>query len=88
MLRRGLLDKRQLELARGKVQDGAGILESAVSLGFVDEEAALRAIAEEVGLDYIDLSETDVDLSLLKNFPTKLIQNNLFIYGFNIFVLR
>ena len=73
MLRRGLLDKRQLELARGKVQDGTGILDSAVALGFVDEEAALRAIAEEVGLDYIDLNETDVDLSLLKNFPTKLI---------------
>jgi type II secretion system protein E len=73
MLRRGLLDKRQLELAKGKVQDGVGVLDSAVALGFVDEEAALRAIAEEVGLDYIDLNETDVDLSLLKNFPTKLI---------------
>lgn len=73
LIRRGLLDKRQLELARGKVQDGVSLLDSAVALGFVQEEAALRAIAEEVGLDFIDLDATDVDLSLLKNFPTKLI---------------
>jgi type II secretion system protein E len=73
LIRRGLLDKRQLELARGKVQDGVSLLDSSVALGFVNEEAALRAIAEELGLDFIDLAETDVDLTLLKNFPTKLI---------------
>ena len=73
LIRRGLLDKRQMEMARTKVQDGVSLLDSAVAMGFVQEEAALRAIAEEVGLDFIDLSETDVDLSLLKNFPTKLI---------------
>lgn len=73
LIRRGLLDKRQLDLARAKVQDGVSLLDSAVALGFVQEEAALRAIAEEVGLDFIDLGEADVDLSLLKNFPTKLI---------------
>lgn len=73
MLRRGLLDRRQLEVARGKVQEGVSVLDSAVSLGFVDEEAALRAIADEVGLDYVDLDQTDIDLSLLQNFPTKLI---------------
>ena len=73
LLSRGLLDKRQLDMARTKVQDGASVLDTAVALGFVNEEAALRAIASEVGLDYVDLSEADIDLALLKNFPTKLI---------------
>ena len=73
LIQRGLLDKRQLDLARSKVQDGVTLLDSAVSLGFVNEEAALRAIADEVGLEFIDLDATEVDLSLLKNFPTKLI---------------
>jgi general secretion pathway protein E/type IV pilus assembly protein PilB len=52
-------------LARSKVQDGVSLLDSAVSLGFVNEEAALRAIADEVGLEFIDLDETVVELSLL-----------------------
>ena len=73
LIRRGLLDKRQLDLARAKVTEGATLLDSAVNLGLVDEEAALRAIADEVGLDFIDLESTDIDFSLLKNFPSKLI---------------
>jgi general secretion pathway protein E/type IV pilus assembly protein PilB len=73
LLRRGLLDARQLELARSAQTDGLRIDQVAVDLGFVSEEAALRALAEEIGLDYIDLAETPVDLSLLKNFPQRFI---------------
>ncbi|MFY7970122.1 MAG: GspE/PulE family protein, partial [Pirellulaceae bacterium] len=32
-----------------------------------------QALAEEVGLDYVDLRQIDVDLELLKQFPQKLI---------------
>ena len=42
-------------------------------MGFVKEEAALRALGEEVGLEFVDLAETEVDLSLLKKFPAKFI---------------
>jgi general secretion pathway protein E/type IV pilus assembly protein PilB len=72
LLQRGLLDVKQLELSRAG-QDGASLVDSAVEKGFVKEEEALRALAEEVGLEYIDLADTDVDLSLLKSFPNKLI---------------
>ena len=68
LLRRGLLDERQLEIAR-RSNDDASLMDTAVEMGFVSEEEALRALGEEVGLDYIDLAETDVDLSLLKSFP-------------------
>ena len=68
LLRRGLLNRRQLEESRQKKQDGASLVDAAIELGFVDEEPALRALAEEVGLDYIDLSSADIDLSLLKDF--------------------
>ncbi|MCA9227080.1 MAG: type II/IV secretion system protein, partial [Planctomycetales bacterium] len=73
LIRRGLLDAKQLATARNSNSDGATLVDSAVELGFVDEEAALRALGEEVGLDYVDLRETDVDLSLLGSFPQKLI---------------
>ena len=67
----GLLDDRQLSMSR--VQNQEDIVEAAIELGFVTEEAALRALGDAVGLDYVDLSETEVDLSLLSSFPNKLI---------------
>ena len=73
LVRRGLLNDHQLSQSRVHNQDGGTLVDAAVGLGFVSEEAALRAVGEEVGIDYIDLSETEVDLSLLTNFPNKLI---------------
>ena len=71
--KRGLLDGRQLALARQAQSDGQRLDQVAVEMGFVTEEAALTAIGDEMGLDFIDLSEARVDLSLLKDFSTRLI---------------
>ena len=53
--------------------NGGGIIESVVQKGFVKEEVALKAIADEFGIDYIDLREANIDLELLNSFPQKLI---------------
>jgi general secretion pathway protein E/type IV pilus assembly protein PilB len=73
LLRRGLLEQRQLDQARQR--NAATVLEAAVELGFVREDEALRAVGAEVGLDFVDLrdSSVEVDLSLLADFPQKLI---------------
>jgi MshEN domain len=71
--RRGLISDSQLNQLRQANGDGASLIEKAVALGYVREEAALRALAEEVGLEYVDLRDTEVDLSLLQDFPHKLI---------------
>jgi general secretion pathway protein E/type IV pilus assembly protein PilB len=73
LLKKGLLDRRQLELARSAQAEGTRVDQAAVQLGFLTEEAALRALGEEVGLDFINLDEADVDLSLLQKFPQKYI---------------
>jgi general secretion pathway protein E/type IV pilus assembly protein PilB len=73
LLRRGLLDERQLKLSRQAQEDGGCVVDAAVDLGFLGEEEALKALGEEVGLDFVDLSETEIDLGLLKTFPQKLI---------------
>ncbi|MFO0903631.1 MAG: ATPase, T2SS/T4P/T4SS family [Pirellulales bacterium] len=73
LLRRGLLNTQQLETARSTGGDGSRLVELAVEKGFVSEEDALRAIGDEVGLDFIDLPQADPDLSLLKIFPHRLI---------------
>ena len=79
--RRGLLSDEQLKQSRSS--DATSVVQAAISLGYVDERDALKALAEEVGLDYVDLRATDIDLSALEGFPQKLIyRQSLFPIGF------
>lgn len=73
LFKRGLLDERQLELARQANGDGRRLDQVAVEMGLVSEEAALAAIGEEVGLEFIDLANAEIDLSLLRDFSPRLI---------------
>ena len=76
LLRRGLLNRGQLEQTKSMANghgDGTKLIESAIQLGFVSEEAALKAVGDEVGIEFIALAEAPVDLTLLKGFPQKLI---------------
>ena len=79
LVQQGLLTQQQLEEARSA--PGSADWEAAVDQGFVREEDALKAIGAAIGLDFLDLAiEGDkVDLSLLPEFPSKLIyRQNLF----------
>ena len=76
LVRHGLLDDGQLRSLRESIDNGTPILDVAVQRGLVAEEMALRALAEEVGLPFVDLNEVDVDLSLLVGFPQKLIHRD------------
>lgn len=77
LVRRGLLTKSQLAEVRAaqnsEKNNGNRLEQTAVQLGYCTEEAVLKALGAEVGLDFIDLAETQVDLSLLKDFPPKLL---------------
>ncbi len=74
LLRRGLVNERQLDqLRRTGVDGAAALIEKAVELNLVDEETALRVVGAEVGLEFVDLATESIDLSLLKTFPTRLI---------------
>jgi general secretion pathway protein E len=72
LIRQGLIDAETMErFTRGN--SGIAAMQSAIDEGFVKEEAALRALADETGLEFIDLRGVNVDLSLLDVFPQKLI---------------
>jgi general secretion pathway protein E/type IV pilus assembly protein PilB len=73
LLRRGLLTQEQLNKVRSTTPDGRRADQIAVDLGFVKEEAALKAVADAVGFDFIDLAEAPVDLTLLAGFPARFI---------------
>jgi len=73
LLKKGLLDERQLRRARSAQTDGTRLTQVAVDLGFVTEEAALKALADELGLEFVDLAEVECDLALLKSFPLRFV---------------
>ena len=53
--------------------------QSAVQLGFVSEEDALVALGEQLGLEFVDLTKTEINLDLLEDFPPKIIhRHNVF----------
>lgn len=69
--RRGLISEEQL--AQSRSSDSNSVVQAAISLGYVEESDALKALAEEVGLEYVDLRETEIDPAALEGFPQKLI---------------
>ncbi|UUO04486.1 Flp pilus assembly complex ATPase component TadA [Blastopirellula sp. J2-11] len=73
MVRHGLISAEQLEIVRREQKLPGDAIERAVELGFVEEEDALKALGVEVGLDFVDLTTADIDLSLLKTLPQRLI---------------
>jgi general secretion pathway protein E len=70
LVSRNLLTPWQASALQESGQDALGWLASTTD---VDRPAALQAIAAELGMEFLDLRETDVDLSLLGGFPQKLI---------------
>ncbi len=74
LLKKGLINQTQLEQA---IQRGGNVLRAVVDLGFIREDAALRAISADVGIEYLDLRSIEIDLNLLKGFPQKLIYRQI-----------
>ncbi|RMF92184.1 MAG: type II/IV secretion system protein, partial [Planctomycetota bacterium] len=82
LLRKGLLNEEQLKQAQRAKSDDKRLDQAAVELGLVSEEEALRALGEELGIEFVDLVDAQVDEKLISKFPVK------FIYRENLFPLR
>jgi general secretion pathway protein E len=76
LVKRGLLSAQQLDQLRLDRPETMRLDVAAVDLGLVSEEAALKALGDEVGIPFVDLEQQKVDLSLLNGFPLKLIHRH------------
>ena len=76
LVKRGLLSAQQLDQLRLDRPETTRLDVAAVDLGLVSEEAALRALGDEVGIPFVDLEMQKIDLSLLRGFPLKLIHRH------------
>jgi general secretion pathway protein E/type IV pilus assembly protein PilB len=72
LLKRGLVSQQQMELAQAKA-NGKRVDQILVEIGALKEEDALRALADELGMDFVDLKNFEVDVELLRRFPTTAI---------------
>lgn len=70
LLRDGLISSEQLEEALvEKDENGARLGEILVSRGWIDPTALGRALAEQHGLEFVDLIESEVDQSVASLLP-------------------
>jgi general secretion pathway protein E len=76
LVKRGLLSSQQLSQLRLDRPETTRLDVAAVDMGLVSEEAALRALGDEVGIPFVDLEQQQIDLSLLRGFPLKLIHRH------------
>jgi general secretion pathway protein E/type IV pilus assembly protein PilB len=76
LVKRGLLSSQQLTQLRQDRPETTRLDVAAVDAGLVSEEAALRALGDEVGIPFVDLEQEKIDLSLLHGFPLKLIHRH------------
>ena len=76
LLKHGLLDDSTLAKATDAQVNGSRLDQTAVELGLVSEADALQAWGSEVGMEMVDMESTEVDLSLLAEFPHKLIHRH------------
>ncbi len=76
LVKRGLISAKQLDQLRLDRPEAMRLDVAAVDLGLVSEEAALRALGDEVGIPFVDLEQQKIDLSLLRGFPLKLIHRH------------
>jgi len=74
LLRTGIIDEQQYQQTRESNDD---IFAWMLKHPTIDADAALQIAATELGVDFIDLRNAEIDLSLLDEFPQKLIYREI-----------
>lgn len=74
LVRRGLVSSEQVSQAESR---GGDVLTQLVQSGAVEHDVAHKAIAEDVGVEFLDLRNAEIDLSLLNSFPQKIIYREI-----------
>ena len=73
LIRNGLLKESELDNLKSQLKGDLRVDQLAVQKGILTEEQVLKALGDELGIDFIDLAVESVDLSLLKMFPVRFV---------------
>ena len=72
LIRQGLLTTDQGDQVRAQM-NGHRFDKAVIEMGLLTEEQTLRAFADELGMQYVELKDFDIDPELLNLFPTSTI---------------
>ena len=82
LIERGLISDQQLsQIDPSRELDDESLLAELDRNQYVDRHEAYRAMAHEYGVEFIDLANTNVDLTLLETFPQKVIYRQIIFSG-------
>src|SRR5918999_1061784 len=72
LLSRGLITEEQLEMARHQAsQRGRSLGRIVIEMGFVTEGGLVSILAEQLGLEFVDLTEANIDGSAVSMVPER-----------------
>ena len=77
LLDQGLIQHRDVMQLKNDSPDGAGHWRRLVEQGVVSETEALKALGQQLGMSFVDLTTVELDLSLIKSVPQKLIHRHM-----------
>ena len=78
LLEQGLINSDQLASSQTPhALSGDELLAHLVGSGAVDKFKAMETLAREAGVEFVDLNTEEVDLTLLKDFPQKIIYRQI-----------
>ncbi len=78
LLEQGLINPDQLASAQtSHPLSGDELLAHLVGSGAVDKFKAMKTLAREAGVEFVDLNDEEVDLTLLEGFPQKIIYRQI-----------
>ena len=74
LLERGMITSDHLaEAVELRKRDGLRLDRALVQLGHLTEEQLLKVVAEQLGMEVIDLSDVSIDVETLQSLPPKLV---------------
>jgi len=80
LLRRGIVSREQLAEAQQMAdQSGISLAEALSNLGYATGEEVMRAIAEQHGLEYVNLAEVTIPPSVVELVPESVARENVAI---------
>lgn len=72
LVNKGLMSANQVDEIRAQT-NGKRFDQLVVELGYVTEQDSLEAVSEELGMEFVDLKNYEVDVELISQFPTSAI---------------
>ncbi|MGB0714856.1 MAG: GspE/PulE family protein [Phycisphaerae bacterium] len=76
LVERKKISKDQLEQGKASLKPSERVEQSLVRLGYIDERDYLEIYGEQLHIPLVDLSEIEIDQSLLKEAPTKVVHRD------------